>query len=69
MPVATVAGAKHIVCYVNPVFCSLVGKSKSELIGSPFAEMVPVSYTHLDVYKRQVHPAAEKCAEATSGAL
>ena len=41
MPVATVAGAKHIVCYVNPVFCSLVGKSKSELIGSPFAEMVP----------------------------
>jgi PAS domain-containing protein len=41
MPVATVAGAKHIVCYVNPVFCSLVGKSKSELIGNPFAEMVP----------------------------
>jgi len=41
MPVATVAGAKHIVCYANPVFCSLVGKSKSELIGNPFAEMVP----------------------------
>ena len=27
--------------YVNPAFCRLAGKSKDELIGNPFAEIVP----------------------------
>src|SRR5512141_3267762 len=41
LPIATVSGAKHIVCYVNPAFCRLVGKGKDELMGNPFAEIVP----------------------------
>src|SRR5512132_4481089 len=41
LPMATVAGAKHIVRYVNPAFCHLAGKSKDELIGNPFAEIGP----------------------------
>lgn len=38
---AVVEGATHIVRYANPVFCRLVGKSTTELIGEPFAEVVP----------------------------
>ena len=41
LPMATVVGAKHIVRYVNPALCRLVGKSKDELIGTPFAEIMP----------------------------
>jgi PAS domain S-box-containing protein len=41
LPMAAVAGANHIVQYVNPAFCRLVGKSKDELIGIPFAEIMP----------------------------
>jgi hypothetical protein len=41
LPTATVEGAKHVVRYVNPAFCRLAGKSKDELIGNPFAEIVP----------------------------
>ena len=41
LPMVTVEGAKHVVRYVNPAFCRLAGKSKDELIGNPFAEIVP----------------------------
>ena len=37
----TVEGAGHKVRYVNPAFCRLIGKTKDELIGKPFPEMLP----------------------------
>jgi signal transduction histidine kinase len=38
---ASVAGIRHIVDYVNPAFCRLVGKSTDQLIGRPFSEITP----------------------------
>jgi PAS domain S-box-containing protein len=40
VPMAELEGAGHIVRYVNPAFCQLVGKSKQALVGNPFAETV-----------------------------
>ncbi len=41
LPMAMLAGAKHIVSYVNPAFRRLVGRDKDELAGIPFAEIAP----------------------------
>jgi PAS domain S-box-containing protein len=41
LPMATVEGAKHMVRYVNPAFCRLMSKTGEELIGKPFAEIMP----------------------------
>ena len=41
LSMATVEGANHIVRYVNPAFCGLMGKKQEELIGRPFAEIRP----------------------------
>jgi signal transduction histidine kinase len=41
MPIAAVESAGHIVRYVNPAFCRLIGKSGEELIGNPFSGAVP----------------------------
>ena len=41
LPMVTVEGATHIVRYVNPAFCRLTGKSKDELVGTPFCGMLP----------------------------
>ena len=38
---ATVEGASHIVRYVNPAFCRLMDKPAEQLVGKPFAEMMP----------------------------
>ena len=38
---ATVEGATHIVHYVNPAFCHLMGKTAEQLIGRPFSELLP----------------------------
>ncbi len=40
LPVAALAGPDHTLRYVNPAFCGLVDKSKNDLIGKPFAEVV-----------------------------
>jgi signal transduction histidine kinase len=40
LPVATLAGPNHILRYVNPAFCGLADKTKDDLIGKPFAEVV-----------------------------
>ena len=40
LPMATVEGASHIVCYVNPAFCRLMDKPAEQLVGKPFAEML-----------------------------
>jgi len=41
MPIAAVEGASHIVRYINPAFCRLIGKTAEELIGNPFPDAVP----------------------------
>ena len=38
VPMAELEGEGHIVRYVNPALCRLVGKSKKALLGNPFAE-------------------------------
>jgi two-component system, NtrC family, sensor kinase len=40
-PTAITEGARHIVCYVNPAFCSLAGRNKEELLGKPIAGILP----------------------------
>jgi len=42
-PLAMVAaeGLTHRVTYVNPAFCRLLGSERQELLGRPFAEIVP----------------------------
>ncbi len=40
LPSAVLAGPNHALSYVNPVFCRLAGKTKDELIGRPFSEVV-----------------------------
>ena len=40
LPMATLAGSDHILCYVNSAFCRLACRTKDELIGKPIAEVV-----------------------------
>ncbi len=35
LPMATVEGTAHTVCYVNPAFCRLVDRTSDELVGKP----------------------------------
>jgi PAS domain S-box-containing protein len=37
---AALAGAGHVIRYVNPAFCRLVGSSSEALLGTPFADTV-----------------------------
>ena len=41
LPCAAVEGQRHVVRYVNPAFCRLVGKEAGELLNLPFALAVP----------------------------
>jgi len=41
MPMAMVEGEGHIVRYVNPAFCHLLGKRGEDVVGKPFADLVP----------------------------
>ena len=41
VPMAELEGMGHILRYVNPAFCRLVGKERAALMGRPFAETVP----------------------------
>jgi signal transduction histidine kinase len=40
LPIVEVQGKAHFVSYVNSAFCILVGKTRGELIGKSFAEIV-----------------------------
>ncbi len=42
VPTAAVAGPGHVVCYVNPAFCQLLGKYPEDLIGRSFAGLPQV---------------------------
>ena len=41
LPIAAVEGDLNILRHANPAFCAMVGKTKEELLGKPFAEAVP----------------------------
>jgi len=41
LPVVEVEGSTHVVSYVNSAFCSLMGKSRGDLVGKSFAEIIP----------------------------
>src|SRR5690349_12371300 len=41
LPTAMVTGASHLVQYVNPAFSLIAGKSKEELMGKAFTEIIP----------------------------
>src|SRR5688572_7310769 len=52
LAMATVEGGDHRVRYVNPAFCRLMGKSREELIGRPFAEILPEKDPCLELVDR-----------------
>jgi PAS domain S-box-containing protein len=52
MPMAGVEGPGHIVCYVNPAFSLLTGKSKEELIGKAFSAAAPAGGECLSLLDR-----------------
>ena len=41
LPIVEVQGKDHLVVFVNAAFCGLVGKTRIDLLGLPFAEIVP----------------------------
>jgi two-component system, NtrC family, sensor kinase len=41
LPMAAVAGAGHIIRYVNPAFCLLTDRTREELIGKAFSHTAP----------------------------
>ncbi|HEV8604902.1 MAG TPA: ATP-binding protein [Tepidisphaeraceae bacterium] len=41
LPIVEVQGSAHLVSFVNPAFCRLVGKTSEELSGMPFDKIVP----------------------------
>ena len=55
MPMAAVDGAGHIVRYVNPAFCLLIGKTSEELIGNAFSGAAPAGKECLSLLERVHH--------------
>ncbi len=41
LPLVEVQGSAHFVSHVNSAFCKLLGKSRAEVLGKPFCEIVP----------------------------
>ncbi len=41
LPIASVHGTKHSIGYANPAFCRLLCKTRQELTGKPFCEILP----------------------------
>jgi signal transduction histidine kinase/ActR/RegA family two-component response regulator len=41
LPIIEVRGSAHLVSYVNSAFCRLLGKTRKELLGKCFAQIVP----------------------------
>jgi signal transduction histidine kinase len=41
MPMAALEGASHTLRYANPAFCRLVDKTREQLVGKPFSEILP----------------------------
>jgi len=41
LPIAVMTGTEKILCYVNSAFCSLAGMNADEMVGMPFAKLMP----------------------------
>jgi PAS domain S-box-containing protein len=41
LPTVVTEGERHIVRYANAAFCSLIGKASADLMGRPFADIIP----------------------------
>ncbi len=52
LPMAMVEGTDYLVHEVNAAFCQLIGKSRDDLIGKPFAERVPATAGTLALLER-----------------
>lgn len=39
-PMATVEGETHLVRYINPAFCRLIGKAETEVVGNSFCDLM-----------------------------
>src|SRR5579864_915195 len=52
LPIVEVQGKAHFVSYVNSAFCALVGKSRGELIGKPFVDIVDGGDTCVPILDR-----------------
>lgn len=51
-PIVTVADVGHIVRFVNPSFCLLVGETKEKLIGAPIRDIMPAADECLPLLER-----------------
>jgi len=55
LPMAQVVGGEHVISAVNAAFCHLLGRTEEDLLGKPFAELVPLGVECLtlvdDVYR------------------
>jgi two-component sensor histidine kinase len=70
LPMAALEGTTHIVRQVNPAFCRLVDKSKNELTGKPFGEILPDKSECLAVLDRIYRTGiSEKYAEQEGSSL
>lgn len=49
LPILEVFGPSHTISHVNSAFCRLIGKSKAELLGRLFSDIVPKGESCLDV--------------------
>ena len=58
LPMVLVTGADHVVRYINPAFCKLIGKPKADLLGTEFARSLPAGSECLLLLER-VHLTGE----------
>ncbi len=70
LPIVEVQGSGHIVSYVNSAFCRLIGKTREELRGIPFAEIVPGAHECVPILesvyqtgKAATHALVDSCDE------
>jgi two-component sensor histidine kinase len=65
LPMVMAEGAMHIVRYANPAFCRLVKKTKDELVGRPFGEMLPADADCLAMLERVYHTGTSEIQDYT----
>lgn len=68
VPMAELEGMEHILRYVNPAFCRLVGKDRTALIGRSFAESAQDGDCCLSVLDRVYHTAEPETHTELEGA-
>jgi signal transduction histidine kinase len=70
LPIVEVQGTCHLVTYVNAAFCRLIGKTREELRGIPFSEILPGADECMPILERvyqtgkaATHALADGCEE------